>query len=860
VNSQPDVTPFATELAQLASAGDWEAAIALGARETGSLNAGAQLFVRMAAVLRDAQMIDAAESTLQEGTVRWPADVWLARELAELATHHRDFAEAASRWREMMSRHPKSPLGACGLAELHRQAGREEDAARLYAEAAQRYPDYVWANAGHAWTASRAADREEAIRRWTQVRQRFPDFAHGHEELVAALIAADRPADAAEAVRLGLMASPGSRRLEEAGERIRLLEQLQRQRPAPNLAVPDLTYRCPADLAVTPTSLRRVAVIGSCLVSAWAQIFAEESPGCETDYVLFNNGSVPPKMPPRPPGEYDFLAVQIPLRSVLPEPEYLRLSPSDLGAWQRLFDQSRVRLASMLWEAMRWNREHGILAFVSNFLVPQQNPMGRLLPRYDLRNLVYFVEKLNEALAGELRAYRNAYLFDHDALVANYGRRHMQDDQLWVHSHGAALADTDCEHDRNRLEKLEPATAYYPVAPHQFVLRIWTELQAMYRTIRQADMVKLVLIDLDDTLWRGVMAEAEEGAVSVREGWPFGFVEALLFLKKRGVLLGVVSKNDEDKALAIWRRIWGNVLVPEDFAVRKINWRPKADNIEEILAEVNLLPHSVLFIDDNPVERAAVQGAFPGMRVLGANPYLWRRILLWSAETQVPGITAESAVRTQMVQAQVERGSERKRMSREDFLASLELRASLTWVRSTGHPLFPRTLELINKTNQFNTTGRRWTEQEFATLFAGGGRVCTLDVTDKYTAHGIVGVLVVRGEEIVQFVMSCRVVGMDLELAAVSGVLAGIAATGHRLARSSLVETSANLLCRDLWPRCGFDAAGDGRFIRDSVATLPVPPHISMSATPAVAGDAAVAVVAAAPAWRRTSAPEEAAP
>jgi hypothetical protein len=108
--------------------------------------------------------------------------------------------------------------------------------------------------------------------------------------------------------------------------------------------------------------------------------------------------------------------------------------------------------------------------------------------------------------------------------------------------------------------------------------------------------------------------------------------------------------------------------------------------------------------------------------------------------------------------------------------------------------------------------------------------------------------------------MSCRVVGMDLELAAVSGVLAGIAATGHRLARSSLVETSANLLCRDLWPRCGFDAAGDGRFIRDSVATLPVPPHISMSATPAVAGDAAVAVVAAAPAWRRTSAPEEAAP
>src|SRR5205085_3701358 len=159
-------------------------------------------------------------------------------------------------------------------------------------------------------------------------------------------------------------------------------------------------------------------------------------------------------------------------------------------------------------------------------------------------------------------------------------------------------------------------------------------------------------VDLDDTLWRGVAAEQAEQTELYglpREGWPLGFIEALMFLKQRGVLLGIVSKNDEARVRAIWQRIYGDLIQMEDFAVRKINWQPKADNIEAILDEVNLLPKSVVFIDDNPVERAAVTAAFPEMRVLGANPYLWRRILLWAPETQVAALTTASATRTEMV-------------------------------------------------------------------------------------------------------------------------------------------------------------------------------------------------------------------
>ena len=116
-----------------------------------------------------------------------------------------------------------------------------------------------------------------------------------------------------------------------------------------------------------------------------------------------------------------------------------------------------------------------------------------------------------------------------------------------------------------------------------------------------------------------------------------------------------------------------------------------------------------------------------------------------------------------MVQKQVEREGQRKRLSRAEFLASLELRTALHEIASTSDVRFARTLELINKTNQFNTTGKRWALQEFTSFFHDGGRCFVLDVTDRYTAYGIVGVLLVSRNDIIQFVMSCRVVGMDAE-------------------------------------------------------------------------------------------------
>jgi FkbH-like protein len=586
-------------------------------------------------------------------------------------------------------------------------------------------------------------------------------------------------------------------------------------------------FRAPQDLAVTPVAFSRVLIVGSCLSEAWADRLAAMDPPCPSDFYFVTNEL--PAAPPRPISTYDFQIVQPPLRSVLPDAAFARLSQTDLAGHQRLFDHAVDAMRSLLETGMRWNRESGILTFVFPFLVPQQNPLGRLMPRYDLRNPVYFIEKLNEALAAELQSYSNAYFFDLNEIIASHGRRHALEDGICAFNHGAFLGNFDFGLDRDRLEPVVPAMDLFDGRFTFLISAAWLELVATYRTIRQIDMVKMVVVDLDDTLWRGVIADLGLDQMPTSEGWPKGFWEALLFLKRRGIILAIISKNEESRVLEAWDHILHGQITLDDFAMRRINWRPKAENMAEILAHVNLLPGNVVYIDDNPAQRAEIKAAFPAIRVLGGNPVTWRRLLLWSAETQTPAITDESAARTEMVRAQVAREETRQSLSREEFLASLKVQVTLFAVDSVANPRFPRVLELINKTNQFNTTGKRWTQEECAlALSSGEAEFYAFDVTDVYTAYGLVGVLVVDEEGIRQFVMSCRVMGLQAEIAAVAAVAGRLRARGLLTISCAMVETEKNLPCRDLYARCGFQAAEGGRWVRDMALPLPVPAHVTL--------------------------------
>ena len=146
------------------------------------------------------------------------------------------------------------------------------------------------------------------------------------------------------------------------------------------------------------------------------------------------------------------------------------------------------------------------------------------------------------------------------------------------------------------------------------------------------------------------------------------------------------------------------------------------------------------------------------------------------------------------------------------------------------HPEFTRALELINKSNQFNTTGKRWTKQEFHAGFATGVRLLIFDVKDRFTSYGIVGVIIVKDTTIIQFVMSCRVVGMEIEIAAITQLLRIIQKSAGTV-RALLQETELNLLARDLWERCGFKLHAD-QWVHSRSSKLNPPSHVKMVVEP----------------------------
>jgi FkbH-like protein len=586
-------------------------------------------------------------------------------------------------------------------------------------------------------------------------------------------------------------------------------------------------FRNPIELARTEIAPRRLVFVGSCLFESYG--FHRGNPsGAPADFVLVNHGSEMPAeaAPGVPITDYELCVVQLPLRSIYNDTMLTGLDHGSVEYHQRAFDRACRNLAFQLDCRMAWNKQYGLLTFVLNFLVPQKNPMGILFPKYDLRNPEYFIWKLNEHLEERVRSYRNAYVLDNDGISASVGKRYFQDDLIVQISHGALMGAAGTV--TNRAEPLAPVSAHFETGPRQmFVDAIWAEIVAMLRVVRQTDSVKLVVTDLDDTLWHGVSGDMTDVGPHMLEGWPRGVMEALSYLKKRGILLAIISKNEESRIREIWPKIFGQGLNLSDFAAVMINWRSKAENMQELLHGVNLLPRSVVFIDDSPAERAAMAQAFPDMRIIGRQPYYLRSTLLWSTETQVVALTEEATKRTEMVRAQLQREELRAQLTREDFLRAAAPRVHMMAIERADHPRFARAFELINKTNQYNTTGKRWTEEEIVEFLKSGGEIHAFDAEDAYTPYGLVGVVLIRENNIVQWVMSCRVLGFRIEDAVMSYLVERMRKIAATAISGRLVETDVNFPCRTLFSDSGFTQDGE-TWTLPPEQSVEAPPHVKM--------------------------------
>ena len=585
-------------------------------------------------------------------------------------------------------------------------------------------------------------------------------------------------------------------------------------------------FRVPRELQVTPTPLKRVLLVGHCLLESWPVRLKALGVVDGVDHVLLAPNE--PPVAPHPPDAYSFQVLHIANRYVFSDHDvmiWIRAGCGEIAESDALLQMVKSNLDRALRFGTVWRDKMPV--FVTNLMPPQQDFNGRLAPRLQTDSIRFFFARLNDYLREAVAKLANVYVLDVEEIFASIGTRQLLDDSVLVSAHASILSDGFHEEDRKRLVPSRRPTEYYDIKPHDFMLSVWYEAEAMYRTLRQIDQVKMICVDLDDTLWRGVLAEEAElddiDPMLASEGWPIGVAEALAVLKRRGVLLCILSKNTEDRARAIFEKVYQSKLRLDDFAIVKINWLPKAENMRAAMSEANLLPSSVVFLDDSPVERAEMKKAFPQIRVIEASHYYWRRILLWSAETQTTTITPESARRTEMVRAQVQRETLRADSSREDFLASLKLRMEIALVKPNSKR-FERALELLNKSNQFNTTGRRWTAQELAAV-ERDGFVATVAVGDKFTDYGDTLIAVVRGDRIEQLVMSCRVIGLGVEQAAVAAIARRVLA-GHPRVVARIVETNANILARDLFARCGWTLT-DGEW--SATAPGETPAHVGIA-------------------------------
>lgn len=321
---------------------------------------------------------------------------------------------------------------------------------------------------------------------------------------------------------------------------------------------------------------------------------------------------------------------------------------------------------------------------------------------------------------------------------------------------------------------------------------------------------KCLVLDCDNTLWGGILGEDGVEGIQIGGDYPgkafLYFQEALAALSRSGVILCVCSKNNEADVLEAWARNPFMVLRREAFAAVRINWTDKATNLRALAAELNIGLDSMVFVDDNPSERALVSQELPMVSVpeFPAQPYRLPAFFeqLVRKYFRVYTVTDEDRQKTLQYRANASRAEAQRAFTDLDgFLASLQLH--ITIARADAFNL-PRIAQMTQKTNQFNLTTRRYTDADLRGHLAEGWRVWCVSVADRFGDSGITGALMLHGEEIDTLLMSCRILGKGIETAFTRTLFAQLRREGMTRLTATYVPTAKNAQVSDLYTRLGF--------------------------------------------------------
>lgn len=394
--------------------------------------------------------------------------------------------------------------------------------------------------------------------------------------------------------------------------------------------------------------------------------------------------------------------------------------------------------------------------------------------------------EINRSLSALPGVFPGVYLLDYDGLVARHGKLSWSDEQNWVSTRLPISSSCLPQMTAEWLRYLHPLTG---------------------------KLCKAIAVDLDNTLWGGVIGEDGITGISLGEEHPgiafHNLQRALLDLSQRGILLAVCSKNNPADALEALEKHPGMLLRPAHFAAMRLNWNDKAANLREIAEELNIGIDAIAFLDDNPVEREWVRSQVPEVTVidLPSDPLKYAQAVRESPVFERLSVSAEDRQRNRYYSDQRLRNDlQQSARSVEEFCHSLEMTMEIARVEPQT---LARAAQLTQKTNQFNLTTRRYSEQQILAMAARPScQIVTVGVKDRFGDNGIVGLAItdIEGEtcRIDTFLLSCRVIGRGVETAILSFLACQARAAGATKVAGEFIPTKKNAPARDFYPSHGF--------------------------------------------------------
>lgn len=325
---------------------------------------------------------------------------------------------------------------------------------------------------------------------------------------------------------------------------------------------------------------------------------------------------------------------------------------------------------------------------------------------------------------------------------------------------------------------------------------------------------KVLLLDLDNTLWGGLAGEADHTPI-VLSGEHTGLMyrnlqRVIAGMQKQGVLLGIVSKNNEKDAMDIISSHPQMVLRPEDFVAMKINWRPKPENIAEIAKELNLGLDSFVFWDDSPAERTLVKASLPQVTVPDfpdrPEELTEAMVRIYRQYFEQAAVTSEDRQKTRQYAENAKRSAlKTQALDFASYLRQLAMEIS----RESPEANSERLTQLVNKTNQFNLTTKRYEPSAMQRLLQDAGkRVYLYRVKDCFGDNGIVAAVIVDLTEAVPmidtFVMSCRVMGRNIENAIIEDIERELYRQGYTSLRAKYLPTAKNRPVENLFEKLDY--------------------------------------------------------